>query len=222
MSDRVLSLITGAGVAGAAMYLLDPEQGRRRRALTRDKITKFSRMTRRMFGATGIATRDLGNRSSGVITEFRSRFWEKKVDDEVLEGRVRSKLGFLVRHPSAITTRISDGRVILGGTARSDEVDQLLNGVRAVRGVADVENQLAVQDDTTRVPGLRSDKPKPSGEVWDIMQRRWAPATRLLIGTAGAVSLGLLAYSLSDGSTPDNGHKRWRNKQSARGEARVG
>jgi hypothetical protein len=217
---NVFSLVTGIGVGAAAMYAMDPEVGTRRRALARDKITEAGSKMRRMRRATGVTARDLRNRSAGILAEFRARFSEKEVSDEVLEGRVRAKLGFLVRHPSAITTQVSNGRVVLSGPILSDEAQQLIDGVGAVRGVTSVRNNLAVYDHATRVAGLQGDKPKPSGEVWDIMQRHWAPSTRLLVGTAGAVSLGLIAYSLSDGSTPVDGPGRWRNRQSARGETR--
>jgi hypothetical protein len=199
---NVFSVVAGIGIGAAAMYAMDPELGTRRRALARDKMTEAGSKMRRMRRATGVTARDLRNRSAGILAEFRARFSEKEVSDEVLEGRVRAKLGFLVRHPSAITTQVSNGRVVLSGPILSDEAQQLIDGVGAVRGVTSVRNNLAVYDHAMRVAGLQGDKPKPSGEVWDIMQRHWAPSTRLLVGTAGAVSLGLIAYSLSDGVTP--------------------
>ena len=216
--DNVFSLVTGIGIGAAAMYVLDPEGGARRRAVAHDKITEAGK---KMRNAAGVTARDLGNRSAGMMAEFRSRFLENEAGDEVLEGRVRSKLGFLVRHPSAITTEVSNGRVVLSGPILSDEVRQLIDGVRAVRGVTSVQNNLAVHDDGARVSVLQGDKSKPGGEVWDIMQRRWSPSTRFLVGTAGAVSLGLIAYAFSDGSgdshelagrrrkIPGPGHKNW-------------
>jgi hypothetical protein len=197
MKHDLFSLAAGIGIGAAAMYVMDPQMGERRRALARDKITSTRR---KMKNAAGVTARDLGNRTAGIAAEVGSRIAEGEVNDEVLAGRVRSKLGFLVRHPSAITTEVSNGRVILSGPVLSDEVQQLIDGVRAVRGITAVENRLAVHDDPNKVSGLQGDKRKPSGEVWDIMQRRWSPATRLIVSTAGAVSLGLIAYSLTDGS----------------------
>jgi hypothetical protein len=193
----VLSLMVGLGVGAAAMYILDPELGGRRRALGRDKLRETGTKVRNVAGVTA---RDLSNRGGGILSEVRSRFSEAQPADEVLEGRVRSKLGFLVRHPAAIATQVSNGRVVLSGPVLADEVQQLINGIRAVRGVTDVENRLAIHDQPAQLPGLQGDKPKPAGEVWDVMQRHWSPATRFLVGTAGAVSLGLIAYSLSDES----------------------
>jgi gas vesicle protein len=201
VSDDVFSLLAGIGIGAvlgsAAIYLLDPETGQRLRAFAGDKVTETRRKIR---NAAGVTARDLSNRSAGIIAEVRSRISEGKVSDEVLEGRVRSKLGFLVRHPSAITTHVSNGRVFLSGPVLSDEARQLIKGVRTVRGVTAVENHLEVHDEPGQVPALQGERPKPSGEVWDIMQRRWSPSTRFLVGAAGAVSLVLITYSLADGS----------------------
>jgi hypothetical protein len=196
MTDKIFSLIAGIGAGATAMYVLDPEMGGRRRALARDKMTETRKKIR---DAAGVTARDISNRSAGIMAEVRSRIAEREVGDQVLEGRVRSKLGFLVRHPSAIITQVSHGRVILSGPILSDEVQQLITGLHAVRGVTDVVNRLAVHDEPAQVSGLQGDKPKPAGEVWDIMQRHWSPSTRFLVGTAGAVYLGLIAYSLTDG-----------------------
>ena len=174
------------------MYVLDPQMGGRRRALGRDKLIETATRVRKTAGRTA---RDLSNRSTGILSEVRSRFSDGETDDEVLEGRVRSKLGFLVRHPAAVITQVSNGRVVLRGPVLADEVQQLISGIRAVRGVTDVESRLDIHDQAAQ-----GDKPRPSGEVWDVMQRHWSPSTRFLVGTAGALSLGLLAYSLSDES----------------------
>ncbi len=40
------------GLGAAAMYLMDPDQGRRRRALARDKMTKARRAIRERASAT--------------------------------------------------------------------------------------------------------------------------------------------------------------------------
>ena len=86
-----------------------------------------------------------------------------------------------------------------------DEVQQLIDGARAVRGVTSVENNLTVRHDAAQVSGLQGEKPKPVGEVWDILQRRWSPSTRFLVSTAGAVSLGLMAYARY---SPGSGRKK--------------
>jgi hypothetical protein len=57
------------GLGALAMYLFDPQQGRRRRALLRDQVTHARRVVRER--ATG-AARDLSNRAYGAAAEARS------------------------------------------------------------------------------------------------------------------------------------------------------
>jgi hypothetical protein len=208
MKDSVLFL-AGAAFGAGMMYALDPDAGRRRRALTRDQLTKARIKTRETASATA---RDLLHRSYGIMAVARSRLFETAVDDEVLEQRIRSKFGYVVRNPSAIQARVDSGRVTLSGAVRDDEVDQLIAEVSAVRGVRGVENRLNVHQEPADVPELQSgDKPKPTPQRVDIFQRRWSPATRLLVVLSGAavvyavsrphflwtalVSLGLAGYA---------------------------
>ena len=61
-------LLGGFGAGLALMYFLDPSRGRRRRALLRDRLTKWTRVGRET--ATGRA-RDVRNRTVGVMAEAR-------------------------------------------------------------------------------------------------------------------------------------------------------
>jgi hypothetical protein len=56
------------GLGALAMYLFDPQQGRRRRALLRDQMVHARRVVRER--ARG-ATRDLSNRAYGAAMEAR-------------------------------------------------------------------------------------------------------------------------------------------------------
>jgi uncharacterized membrane protein len=101
---------------------------------------------------------------------------------------VRSQLGGLVSHTSAIEVRAEQERVILSGPILRDEIDRLLHGVASVRGVHDVENRLQVHDTPGNVPGLQGQPTRRlSGQQWDVMQVHWSPGTRLLMGAAGGV-----------------------------------
>ncbi len=185
-----MTLLAGAGLGVGAMYYLDPSLGPQRRAHARDQVRRVPRV---LQDSAAVTARDLRNRTAGLISEARGRLTEGAVEDDVLSGRVRSKLGFLVRHPSSIHVDAHDGLVTLRGAVLADEIEQLVSGVRAVRGVNDVENQLEVYDNSGSIPALQSEKRKPEGQRLDIMQRHWSPATRFLVGTAGL----LLMYNVS-------------------------
>jgi hypothetical protein len=68
-ANSVLMFALGAGVGAGLMYYFDPEGGRRRRALLRDKVTKISNRTVDTVEST---SRDLRNRAQGVVAETGS------------------------------------------------------------------------------------------------------------------------------------------------------
>ena len=105
------------------MYVLDPEMGRRRRALVRDKMTRSANAT-----SEGIATtwHDVRNRARGLVASTKGLFQQEPPDDPVLRERVRAELGFLVRHPSSIEVTVQEGRVTLSGPVLADEMEQLV------------------------------------------------------------------------------------------------
>jgi gas vesicle protein len=63
-----LAAAIGAGVGALAMFIFDPDNGRRRRALARDKMVHYGRET---VDAVEGAARDLRNRAQGVAAEAR-------------------------------------------------------------------------------------------------------------------------------------------------------
>jgi uncharacterized membrane protein len=165
------------------MYFYDPQMGRRRRALGRDKLIHLAH---RLDDAVNVTSRDLTNRSVGLWAEMRSSFSSEEVINEVLAERVRAQLGGLVSHPSAVEVSAEQGRVTLSGPVLRDEVDRMLRGVASVRGARAVENCLAVHDEAGDVPGLQGQPVRRiSGRPLDLMQMHWSPATRLFMGAAG-------------------------------------
>jgi gas vesicle protein len=59
----------GAALGAGLMFLLDPDRGRRRRALARDKAIHLAKSTEKIVAAR---SRDLGNRASGAASRIRS------------------------------------------------------------------------------------------------------------------------------------------------------
>jgi gas vesicle protein len=61
-----LAAIAGAAVGALAMYIFDPDSGRRRRALARDKAVRYANETAESVQTTA---RDLRNRATGLAHE---------------------------------------------------------------------------------------------------------------------------------------------------------
>jgi uncharacterized membrane protein len=181
MMNKKQILFTGLGLGAGLMYMLDPDRGRRRRALARDTAVHLVNTTN---GAIGKASRDFGNRLSGIGAEVNALFRSEKVSDEVLAERIRSKLGRVVSHPHAIKIACHQGRVTLSGPILASEVDPLLKSALAVRGVTEVEDKLEVHEQAGDIPDLQGGKERP-GHQFELMQTNWSPAPRLLAGAAG-------------------------------------
>lgn len=175
-------LCAGLGVGAGLMYFLDPDRGRRRRALVRDTATHLVNVADDAIGKT---SRDVSNRVSGLMAEANALFTCEETIDEVLIGRVRAKLGRAVSHPHAIEVTAEQGRVTLKGAILANEVDTLLKRIYSVRGVVSVENKLVPHEQADHISDLQGGKPHP-GEQGDLMQTNWSPTARLLAGAAGS------------------------------------
>jgi hypothetical protein len=73
--------------------------------------------------------------------------------DDVLAARVRTRVGRLVSHPGAIDVTATSGRVTLSGPVFEAEVEQLVNGVREIAGVAAIDNHLEPHAEAGVQPG---------------------------------------------------------------------
>jgi uncharacterized membrane protein len=194
MPDRG-SLATGIGLGAALMYWLDPQGGRRRRALVRDQLAHAVRVGGDALGAT---SRDVKHRTYGTAAQLGRSWFRRAVDDDTLVARVRSRLGRVVSHPHAIDVSASDGVVNLRGPILQAEVSRLLQTVAVVRGVRDVVNELEEHKQAGDVPALQGGT-TPPGIRPDVLQRRWSPATRLIAGAGGAA---LTTYGASRRDVP--------------------
>lgn len=148
MFSFVVALLSGVGL----MYLFDPQEGKRRRALLRDQWVKFQNQAQSTAEAT---QKQLENRAQGMTAETRSRLENTPVSDETLVARVRSELGRVVSHPGAVDVSARGGRVTLRGNILADEVSRVMQAVRMVQGVTNVDNQLRIYQAPENMPDLQ-------------------------------------------------------------------
>lgn len=159
--DFYRGLVVGLGV----MYLMDPERGRTRRALLRDKAV----------GATN-ATQDFLGKSSRDVSHSAT---------ETLAERVRAKLGRYVSHPHAVEVEAEDGCVILRGPILSHEVEELVDAMSSLRGVREVVNHLEPHVTAEGVPALQG-RGRAAGGRGAFSPAAWTPGVQLLAGIVGA------------------------------------
>ena len=188
---RTSGILTGLLLGAGAMYLLDPQQGRRRRKLFNDQL---NRMGHEVPQALDAAWRDLSNRAQGTVAELRHLVESDDVTDDVLAQRVRSRIGRVLSHPAAVEVDVADGCVNLRGPVLADEVQPLLGAVRRVRGVCGLTQELDVHDSAGTYSALQGAGKQPD----PLAQEAWAPGTRLAAGAAGLwmMACGMRARSL--------------------------
>jgi BON domain len=133
----------GLAIGAALMYLLDPDAGRRRRHLARDRAGGMSRHVSRR---TQRRLHALAAQSQGHAQGLRHRFAPgpaKELDDVELAHKVES---ILFRDPKVPKGQISinaeGGRVFLRGQVEPELLTDLEQAVRKIRGVREVENLL--------------------------------------------------------------------------------
>jgi hypothetical protein len=73
LGREVALLAAGVGMGALIMYMLDPEQGRRRRTLARDQVTSFVTEAERKIEAKA---RHYSNRARGVVAGAKSALRE--------------------------------------------------------------------------------------------------------------------------------------------------
>ena len=188
MRDRG-ALLTGFGMGIGLMYFLDPDRGRRRRALVRDKVTHASRVSRSAVGAT---SRDVANRATGVAARMRRALRRDGVEDEKLVARVRASIGHVVAHPRAVEVEAYDGVVTLRGPILESEVNPLLTAVEQTPGVREVIADLDEYSTPADVPALQGDWSRTDRR--SIWRRQTSPTARFFAGTAG---LALAGYGVT-------------------------
>lgn len=133
----------GALLGGMTAFYFDPQLGKRRRTMTRDRL-------RRLLNREGRrAARGVRAELYGVSQKLRHRHEQPKdYDDATLAHKVESELFRPADVPKGkIVVNAVGGVVQLRGTLESQElVDTLVERTRQIQGVRDVENLLAVGD----------------------------------------------------------------------------
>jgi hypothetical protein len=167
---KLLSMLTTAGIGAALVYLYDPVSGNRRRAVVRERANKGIQDAQRFLE---VSSRDLQNRSLGMLEEMRSRLAGQKVDDDKLVRRVASKLGHYMSRAKDVGITAEDGVVTLEGPILSTEVDAVMRMIARIPGVREVHNQMELHEASADMP--------------QTLRKKWTPARRLAVGSAGLI-----------------------------------
>lgn len=192
-----LTWMGGIALGALAMYIADPVQGRRRRALLQDKLTHVTNSTSRLMDQT---LHDAQNRWSGLQASAMQLLLPqqaKPIDDHVLEARVRSRLGRAMSHVHDVEVHAHQGTVTLAGSFDSEEKEKILNLVAAIPGVESVKGPAEVHTHTQTegAPLLRERSPLWIAGALGAGFMTWYALTRRqpMSLLAAATGLGLIS-----------------------------
>jgi uncharacterized membrane protein len=200
------SVATGLGfsaVGMAAMYFLDPQRGARRRGRAANRLAGTTTRAPRAMRAAG---QDIANRAYGMMAETLNLFRSDDASDQVIEARIRARMGHAIEHPGGVQVRVSDGHATLEGDVLASEEAALLGCVNKVRGVQGVENRLRSHTSPGNIPHLQGGRGR-RGSRSEFMQENWSPAARVVAGAAGLATT-MLGTSLLTRSITNTGPTR--------------
>jgi uncharacterized membrane protein/CBS domain-containing protein len=186
------TILGALGIGAGLMYFLDPNRGKRRRALVRDRAVHLSNVANRQLNRTAV---DLRNRTQGIWFEAEKLFEDEDFTDEELNGKIRSQLGRLTSHPHAIETAVEDGKLTLSGLVLADEEELVLKGLVSICGVKEIENKLEAHSSEENFPRLQGAERRRRSIL--ERQKEWSPQTRILAAAAGG-GLALLGARKRD------------------------
>jgi len=132
----------GAGVGALLLYYFDPQNGKRRRHVTRDRTLAFFRHGARHAERAG---RGVAANASGVAQKVQHlREEPKDYDDATLAHKVETEIFRDADVPKGqINVNAQNGVVQLRGEVPSEDMlETLAERAREVQGVVDVENLL--------------------------------------------------------------------------------
>ena len=137
-----MRLLRLAAVGAALMYFFDPQQGARRRNMTRDRVLAFFRRRGRGLARTG---RNVAAEAYGVkqkATHVREE--PKSFDDQTLKAKIESEVFRPADAPKGdVSVNVEEGVVYLRGQLDDPSlIEDLERRVRSVQGVEQVENLL--------------------------------------------------------------------------------
>jgi hypothetical protein len=110
----LLPFLAGVGTGAALMYFMDPERGRRRRALLRDQAVGLTNDARQAINST---SQDLSNRAYGLYAETRKAVTGTPVSSTAGEQSTGSEMN---RSETGLTGRSGTDLTNLSETGRTD------------------------------------------------------------------------------------------------------
>jgi hypothetical protein len=188
--SQVLAALSGIAITAAGAYLLDPDNGKRRRAQLGDRCKSTAKQLNDRAHRIG---GDIKHQYKGASARARSWLSSDNRKDNALARRVKIDLWRAVPDTGNVGVIAHDGEIILHGHVLASEHDHVLNVVRSVEGVRNVSDHLSERAEIAQPAGAARLKQGYVTVRNNLMQDKWTPPTRVCSGTVG---LGLMGWGL--------------------------
>jgi uncharacterized membrane protein len=175
----------GLGVGAAATYFGNPKRGARRRAAL---ARGTEHLCERATGEVRRSLLDAQHHLTGISARLSSSLTAANPPEQVLEARIRSRIGRVLSQPRKVHVVCDRGLVTLWGGVPENEIYELLRVVRDVPGVKDIQEHLDTYEQEFQHHDLDS-----LNHARRESRLNWSPARRMLVGSAGAA---LAVYGL--------------------------
>ena len=135
----MLRTIRNMGLGALLAYFFDPDNGRRRRAMARDRIRSMSRSAQRTGGAVAAKAEGAKQKATHLREEEKPQ-----PDDVTLARKVETEIFRDAEVPKGqINVNAENGKIVLRGEVEKPELIQdLEKKTKKVQGVTEVENLL--------------------------------------------------------------------------------
>jgi osmotically-inducible protein OsmY len=141
----MLKLLFGAAIGAAAAWFLDPNDGARRRNVTRDKAMKYARQGKEQAAQTAARR---GSELKGKVTQAAPMGGREpageRLGDEGLKAKIESEVFRAADAPKGdVSVNVEDGVAYLRGEVQDAEtIERLRAATAGVEGVKGVESLL--------------------------------------------------------------------------------
>jgi osmotically-inducible protein OsmY len=144
MSVNPISFILGAAAGAAGAWFLDPNDGTRRRHITRDKALKYARRGKAEAARKADYAGGVAKGAAQQATPSSREPAAERLNDPALARKVESEIFRDADAPKgAVNVNVEDGTVYLRGQLDDrDAIERLGEAARKVDGVERVENLL--------------------------------------------------------------------------------
>jgi osmotically-inducible protein OsmY len=140
----MLKLIFGAALGAAAAWFLDPNDGTRRRNMTRDKALKLARKGQEQASQQATyATNTVKGKAAAVSPTTTREPTGERLNDPALQAKVESEIFRSADAPKdKVSVNVEDGVVYLRGELDPAAAERLREAASKVDGVQGVESLL--------------------------------------------------------------------------------